>query len=125
MSLDVYLVGPEHKSKCFCPKCFNEHENIDNPEYYCANITHNLGEMAAKAGLYKYLWRPGEVNATIAQDLIPRLENGLEELLKHPDYYKTFEPKNGWGHYDGLVEFVKKYLEACKSNPDAIIRVSR
>jgi hypothetical protein len=125
MSLDVYLVGPECKSKCSCPTCFNEHEKTDQPEYYWSNITHNLGQMAEKAGLYKYLWRPEEVNISTAKELIPRLTNGLEELLKHPDYYKKFNPDNGWGDYDGLVKFVTDYLTACVCHPDAIVRASR
>ncbi len=29
-------------------------------EVYSANITHNLGEMADKAGIYYALWRPEE-----------------------------------------------------------------
>jgi hypothetical protein len=30
-----------------------------------------------------------------------------------------------WGDYGGLVRFVSDYLQACKSYPEATIRVSR
>ena len=92
---------------------------------YDANITHNLGQMADEAGIYRYLWRPEEVNAKRAKDLIPRLTNGLELLRSDPDRFKKFNPENGWGSYDGLVSFVEQYLEACKEYPEAAIRVSR
>jgi hypothetical protein len=125
MSLDVYLRGPKVKSVCICTRCENEHEKEEEVTYYEDNITHNLGGMASEAGLYKYLWRPEEVEAKIAKDIIPRLENGLVELLKHPEYYKSLNPSNGWGHYEGLVDFVRGYLKACREHPEAEIRVSR
>lgn len=30
-----------------------------------------------------------------------------------------------WGHYEGLVSFVERYLNACIENPEAIVKVSR
>ena len=86
------------------------------------NITHNLGRMAAEAGLYTYLWRP---YVHVAQDLIKPLEAGLGLLKSNPKRFKAFNPENGWGDYDGLVKFVERYLEACRENPDATIEVSR
>ena len=94
-------------------------------EVYEANITHNLGDMAEAAGIYKHLWRPDEIGKTKAGELIPHLEKGLEYLETNPDYCKTFNPENGWGTYEVLVDFVKEYLTACKANPDADIKISR
>lgn len=90
-------------------------------ELYQANITHNLGEMAAKAELYDYLWRPGEKGIQIAKNLIEPLEKGLKELIHHPDKYQFYNPSNGWGSYGTLVTFVDEYLNACKENPEAEI----
>lgn len=92
---------------------------------YDANITHNLGAMADKAGLYYALWRPDERGWTHAKQLISPLEAGLEALKANPAAFKKFNPDNGWGNYDGLVEFVEEYLEACREWPDAEIEVSR
>jgi hypothetical protein len=94
-------------------------------EVYCANITHNLGEMASAAELYYPLWRPEEINITKAKQLIVPLAKGLESLIEKPDYYKTFNPENGWGLYDGLLNLVENYLKACIDNPDADVSVSR
>lgn len=94
-------------------------------EVYEANITHNLGEMAEKAGIYKALWRPEEINAVHAKDIIDILEKGLTDLKARPEHFKMFNSPNGWGMYEHFVPFVEKYLEACKEYPDAVIEVSR
>lgn len=107
MSLDVYLTA-------------------DRPTtVYQSNITHNLGKMADMAGIYKYLWRPEEVGISKASELIEPLEQGLGLLKTFPKIYRNYDPPNGWGNYDNLVEFVEKYLEACRENPDAVISVCR
>lgn len=103
MSLDVYL----------------------RTDTYSANITHNLGKMALEAGIYEALWRPDEAGYHRAGDLIEPLSAGLIKLLANPEHYKTYNPSNGWGSYEGLVEFVSEYLDACKQNRDARVEVSR
>lgn len=87
------------------------------------NITHNLSLMANKAGLEQCLWSPEELGIQKAENLIPFLEAGLNNLLLDPDYYKTFNPPNGWGSYEGLVKAVTEYLQACQDNPDAEIGI--
>jgi hypothetical protein len=94
-------------------------------EVFSANITHNLGKMAAEAGLYEALWRPEEIDATKARDLIQVLRDGLAELVTDPGRFKELNPTNGWGDYDGLCRFTAGYLAACERWPDAAIGVSR
>ena len=94
-------------------------------EIYSANITHNLNTMADAAGIYKHLWRPEELNITKAHQLIEPLRAGLTLLKSTSDYFKQFNPSNGWGDYDGLVQFVENYLQACIENPEADVQVSR
>lgn len=89
------------------------------------NITHNLGGMAEKAGIYKALWRPEEIGAKIAGDIIEPLTNGLDLLKQNPDEFKKYNPENGWGDYEGLVDFVTEYLRFCVLFPDAEISVFR
>jgi len=97
----------------------------DPDEVYWANITHNLNTMAGEAGIYKELWRPDEIDVTLAAQLIEPLEVGLKRLEDDPARYQQFNPKNGWGTYAGLVSFVRRYLAACKQYPTATIRISR
>lgn len=151
MSLDVYLhmvIAPGHRpagSGIFVredgatkeitreqwDQCFPGREPIvanleaDEREVYSANITHNLGEMAAAAGIYKALWRPEEIGITKAKELIVPLADGLAMLRVEPEKFKALNPKNGWGNYEGLVRFVARYLAACREWPDAEVSVSR
>lgn len=107
MSLDVYL------------------ERMERVQVYEANITHNLGVMADMAGLYKALWAPEELGLRFAYELIPFLREGLKRLEHEPERFKLHDAKNKWGTYDDFVPWVRRYLEACLRNPDAVIRVSR
>lgn len=85
------------------------------------NITHNLARMANEAGLYRALWKPEDMAVSRAKELTPFLEAGLKRLKEDPVHFKRFNPKNGWGDYEGLVKVVEAYLRACKNNPDARI----
>lgn len=100
-------------------------EPIFTEAIYSANITHNLGKMAAEAGIYKALWRPEEVDIETAQQLIEPLEKGLNLLESDPARFRQFNPPNGWGTYEGLVRFVRHYLEACQEYPTAKVSVWR
>ena len=107
MSLDVWLTA------------------VRPTQVYERNITHNLNTMADEAGIYKHLWRPDELGITKASQLIEPLTKGLELLRSDPERFKAFNPPNGWGDYDGLVDFVAEYLKACIDHPDADVGVSR
>lgn len=106
MSLDVYL-------------------KVGRNEVYSANITHNLNVMAARAGIYRALWRPDDIGIKKAKWLIPMLRDGLTSLTQFPDHYKQFDSPNGWGLYVHFVPFVEDYLAACEKYPEATIRISR
>lgn len=144
MSLDVYILLPkeEHgewqtrrerslteagEMKGLIPlieQYYADREPERTEEIYWANITHNLAGMADAAGIYKHLWHPEEIGINKASDLIQPLTEGLERLKSNPEHYKSFNPKNGWGNYTGFVDWVQKYLEACKECPKGNIEVS-
>ena len=145
MSLDVSLLGKKSKKIVKCYACGHEHEEEVGESLYRDNITHNLGRMAEKAGIYEALWRPhrlrsdynirqadftaeDEFEASVvirAKEIIPYLEKGLTDLKARPTYYEQFNSPNGWGLYKHFVPFVEGYLNACKQYPDAIVEVSR
>jgi len=99
--------------------------NEPTDEVYAANITHNLTTMADHAGIYQELWRPEEIGITKASQLVKPLWEGLTILRNDPDKFKSYNPPNGWGTYEGLMDFVEQYLVACIKHPDATIEVSR
>ena len=140
MSLDVYLNRNRYISYDK-GKTYTE----EKEEVYHANITHNLGKMADKAGIYEALWRPfrlidgydikdGDYSAedefenshtVYAKDIIDILEKGLSDLKARQKYFEQFNSPNGWWLYKHFVPFVEKYLNACKEFPDAIVETSR
>jgi hypothetical protein len=93
---------------------------------FSSNITHNLNKMASEVdeNFYKALWCPEELGIETTKQIYNYLFDGLIELKAHPEYYKQFNPPNGWGSYEGLVKFVEDYLEACKENLNGKITVS-
>ena len=107
MSLDVYLTATRPT------------------QVFSANITHNLNAMTEAAGIYHHVWRPEELGITAAGELIEPLRKGIARLEEAPQMFERYNPANGWGDYDGLVAWLKKYLAACEENPDATIYVSR
>jgi len=102
---------------------------------YSANITHNLAKMAAEVKLgiewkgpddltlYHVVWRSDEHGFKYARDIADLLDIGWNILISDPDKFKMFNPENGWGSYDGLVNFVYNYRNACWDNPDAELSV--
>ena len=113
MSLDVCLIT----TTC---KCCGRSDEVFN-----ANITHNLGEMAEEAGIYKHLWRPEEIGITTAKELIEPIKKGLKDMKKRPAHFKKFDSSNGWGLYENFIPWIEEYLKACIENPDCLIMVSR
>jgi len=89
------------------------------------NITHNLAQMADKAGIYYALWRPEEKNYKIANDIIKILEKGIKRLKTRQKYFEKFNALNGWGTYKHFVPFVQEVLDACYKYPSAKIIVSK
>jgi len=124
MSLDVYLIGEEKRVECTC-ECGHKHSKIVCETLYDSNITHNLINMADEAGIYETCWRPEEIGATKAKDIIGKLALGLDLMKKEPERFKKFDSSNGWGTYEQFVPWVESYLKACEENPEATIEVSR
>lgn len=89
------------------------------------NITHNLGEMAAAAGVYDCLWRAPENGLTQAGQIITPLQEGIALMEADPERFRAMSPTNAWGSYEGLLEFCKKCLAVAEAHPEAEIGVNR
>lgn len=140
MGLDIYLNRKVYLSYDEGKTYMEKEESV-----YSDNLTHNLNVMADIAGLYEALWRPHrlrkeynipekdhevewafeDANPIKAEEIVSTLEDGLKKLKADPEYFKQFNPENGWGTYEQLVKTTEKYLEACKEYPKALIEVSR
>ena len=89
------------------------------------NITHNLGQMAEVAGIYKHLWRPEELGIRRAGELVEPLKAGLALLKSDPERFKAYDAKNGWGIYDDFISWLEDYIVACEKYSDAEIEISK
>ena len=108
MSLDISLICKECGGICFD-----------------ANVTHNLNKMATAANVYDCLWRAPENNFKDAQQLIIPLEKAIIAMEEKPEKFKALNPKNGWGNYNGFLEWLMELLDACREYPDAKIETNR
>lgn len=112
------------------PKNIKEISYEDN-EYFHINITHNLTGMASKCGvigscdyksdednaiitLYDLLWHPKD-NLNIEVPTLDYLEDIVacyRKLLENPEFFKRYNPDNGWGTYEQLVRKTKEFINA-------------
>lgn len=107
--------------------CLNFSVDLGGPGLYTdsvfsANITHNVSPMWRKACVFSALY---ESEGRAAGELVSTLEAGVTDMQKEPDGYRALNPSNGWGDYDGALEFLQDVLEACKKYPKAIVWISR
>lgn len=145
MSLDIYIISPkpikkkstgifaridgatreltrEEALKMF-PKAEPwqiTEEEIETNEFWHGNITHNLAKMANQCWsdtctLDDLLWRDKMPDDII--EYISNLFTCLFELEDNPDKYKEYNPENGWGTYEQLIEFVRSFIHALLDMP--------
>ncbi len=48
---------------------------------------------------------------------IPLLKKAIKELEDNPEHYKQYNPPNGWGNYEGAINFLKNILSDCEKIP--------
>ena len=106
MSLGIHLEKT-------CPHCgAKQGESFD--------ITYNLMPMFLAAG-----WDHALYDGWTGARMLPVAQASLDTLKQDPQRFKRLNPLNGWGDYEGAVEFFTRLVEACKKNPDYIMRFDR
>ena len=94
-------------------------------EIFDVNITHNLTRMADVAKIYGVMWRPDENGIKTAADCIPAMAAGVVFMEANREMLEQYNPSNGWGSYEVLLQVATEILTACRENPDAIVGASR
>lgn len=112
-----------------------EEKTYEDDIYFHINLTHNLTNMADKCEIvgkcihkkdestitfYDLLWRP-DANLGITTPNMDYVENVIRyyrQLLEKKDYFKKFNPSNGWGTYEQLLKKIKEYINALMSISD-------
>lgn len=86
------------------------------------NYTYNVMPMYAKVMGLRSL--NSDLHGMLAGEAIPILRNGIAYMEDNPLIFQRMNPENGWGDYEGALEYLRKILKACVSNPKCTIRVS-
>lgn len=150
MSLDVYA---KNKTKIYeydainssyrCWSVEEKHRMLTNKtnEVFYWNITHNLVEMAEhiptqiciedkiiNTNMYVILWHPDTLfkagTKITMHDLTKSLEFGFNYMVANEKKLSKYNPKNYWGHYSNLLNFIVNYIRASYNWPNAIITTS-
>lgn len=84
------------------------------------NYTYNISPMYLKALGTSLLELDGvEVNI-----ITPILLKGVEDMVNNKEEYLKLNPENGWGNYEGALEYLQKLLAECLKFPTAKIEVN-
>lgn len=83
------------------------------------NYTSNVSQMYVKA-IGKAL---SEFDGLMAKDAIHMLKEGVAEMRDNPDEFKKLNPINGWGDYEGALDYLRNFLQECEKNPSATIKI--
>lgn len=152
MSLDVYIKYKKPKmvtyrkgintAACGSTVAIYPNDTVKEKEYWSANVTHNMGEMARhipvryrvdgewyENDLYHLVWRPEEVGVSNVcnntNTLADALQSGISYMVEHREELLQYNPDNGWGSYDSFLEWLINYWRACLENPNCEIEISR
>lgn len=88
-------------------------------EEWDRNLTYNLSSMMQEGGLILI-----DLDGEKAGAWIATLQTLYKAMLEEPDRFKAHNPPNGWGDYDGLLDFVRDFASAAEAHPDGIVLIS-
>jgi hypothetical protein len=112
----------------------------DRHEVNGLNVTHNLGKMASHVivrhitidnpmdsvlTLYDLTWNFVESDYKVGSDISESLYRAIRYMVAHKKQLLKYDSQNGWGTYDGLLNFTIGLLEITLRYPDEIIEVSK
>lgn len=132
MSLDIIFTENGHKDYSnYCGSTVMMDDFNETKDYFI-NITHNLNVMAehvpiGNVNLYKVLWRGDELKDPIikGKQFEDYLYDGISYLIRCKLILLEYNPTNGWGNYDSLLQFTKDCLALSIQHPNADVRFSR
>ena len=79
--------------------------------------------------ILKKAWYPLDdfkeaLNCGEREIILPTLKFMITDMKAYPEIYKSLNPENGWGTYEGALEFLEEALKALEKNKKSIIRLS-
>ncbi|WP_406227412.1 hypothetical protein [Streptomyces anthocyanicus] len=94
------------------------------PIDYCAadigNYTSNVSRMWDEALGH----RLADLHGQNAGDSADVLKQAVADMEARPDHYRAMNPANGWGDYEGALDYLRRLMIACCAHPKAEICIS-
>lgn len=81
--------------------------------------TYNLSPMWRLAGVFE---TSRDLDGLRASEIHGRALAGLRRALSFPEQFRSLNPANGWGEYDGFVQVLTLLAIRCAENPTAVAR---
>jgi hypothetical protein len=87
----------------------------------CGNYTYNISPM------YRLAFRNNEglntINKIQASNAYPILTSAISNMIAFPEDYKKLNPGNGWGNYEGALDFLQRIQLACEVHPFCTVSI--
>ena len=61
----------------------------------------------------------------VAETLVEPLNRAIGEMMESPEVFRQMNPPNGWGDYEGALEFLVWIRDRCMMWPKARVHVWR
>lgn len=81
--------------------------------------TYNLTPMWRLAGVFN---ASRDLDGQTARSILTRAVEGLSRAVQFPEQFRSLNPENGWGDYEGFVEMLTLLAIRCAENPNAKAR---
>ena len=93
--------------------------------YYLAyeRIFENLKPLFEKAGFSINDFKEA-INSGERVISIPTLQFMITDMKAYPEIYRPLNPKNGWGNYEGAIQFLEEALDALLENENSTVSIS-
>lgn len=93
-------------------------ETIEDVGNYTSNVRTILISALGEGGIHKL---HGKLGYYVAQEMSQAIS-----FMTDPErisVFKSLEPENGWGSYEGTVQFLREIMAACQRNPLGVVEV--
>ncbi len=106
MSLDLTITTSPCKE---CGHIENEHS---------FNYTYNVSPMWYE--IYPEDTGMVQIEGMTGAQALSKLQTSLEVMIKRSKFMKKLSPENGWGSYEGFLDFLRRIRLASEDFPDGI-----
>jgi hypothetical protein len=64
------------------------------------------------------------LSGEVCGDIVEQLERAVDDMIARPDFYRQWNPANGWGDYEGALRYLAGIEAYCRAYPKARLRIS-